>query len=339
MALTATEFIALVTAVASGLYTVWQGVATERQARELEALKSRFALEQQKAQAVLTDENAEEQARREYRFEALKRLYADVQPLMFQMRDPLQSAVDHVANFARASRDGRLSGPDRPWLTDVYYIDATLYRLTAPAAYYELMRERLSLIDLSLDARAAAAYRLLDQYTRAMRADYRLAPAFYGERGYQPDGPTRPEDGAGRRQGLLAGTRDVMVQSMLRDDPAAAGPGRRRVVRFGEFQNDRLAAPATFQPLVGILSGFRPERAPVLCAVLLLLAGLAELTRRALARDAPDILAEARGLAADEGFWTAYEFGFPAAADSARVRQAAMSDLLECAGRAAGAGD
>jgi hypothetical protein len=74
--------------------------------RAVALLQGQIQQEQAVQSALLSDANAETQAARQYRFDALKRLYVEVSPLLFQMREPVQQARDQVKNLARAARDG-----------------------------------------------------------------------------------------------------------------------------------------------------------------------------------------------------------------------------------------
>jgi hypothetical protein len=100
------SFVSLGTA----FWTSLRGERTQREqdavARELESLKSR-----------LSDENDAAKARRDYEYEARKRLYAELYPLAFQLREVALHAHNRVTNLALATRGGWLApGPDN-WMT------------------------------------------------------------------------------------------------------------------------------------------------------------------------------------------------------------------------------
>jgi hypothetical protein len=273
--------------------------------RALALLQGQIQREQAVQSALLSDANAETQAVRQYRFDALKRLYVEVSPLLFQMREPMQQARDQVKNLARAARDGNLGVGDDSWIVrDDYYSRVTMYRLMLPAVYYRLLQRRLALVDLSLDVRVATIYALLTEYIRALRADFDLARSIYPSTQYRPDREPRSPDGSDVRQGLLAGWRDIIVDALLVKDDYGL-----RAKRFGEFETEveieycQPPGPGTtaFQPLWTLLKGFEPKARPVLWALLVALALLSEMIDRVLSsRDITDVVALAREVAADD---------------------------------------
>jgi hypothetical protein len=288
--------------------------------RALALLQGQIQGEQAVQSALLSDANAETQAARQYRFDALKRLYVEVSPLLFQVREPVQQARDQVKNLARAARDGNLGAGDDSWIArDDYYSRVTMYRLMQPAVYYRLLQRRLALVDLSLDARVATIYALLTEYIRALCADFELARSIYPSTPYRPDNEQRSPDGSDMRQGLLAGWRDIIVDALLvKDDDGL------RAKRFGEIEteleikNGQRLEPTTIalQPLWTLLKDFEPLGRPVLWALLVVLALLSEMVDRVLwSRDLIDVVALGRAVAADDVL--SQEFEVPGADRSA----------------------
>jgi hypothetical protein len=99
----------------------------------------------------LAIERAEQDARRDYEYEARKRLYQECEPILFQFAELSESALRRIHALARNAKDGNL-GPERYWLsTDHYFIKSTIYRLVAPMAAFKLLQHRLTSIDLKLD--------------------------------------------------------------------------------------------------------------------------------------------------------------------------------------------
>jgi hypothetical protein len=135
--------------------------------KELEAgLTRKTQAELQKSQAVLTEEQAQRQSRRDYEYEARKRLYHECEPLIFEFLESSQNAFDRIHGLARSARHGNLPS----WLSrDGYYMASTMYYLLAPVAVYKLMRRRLTVVDLTLDHNIATHYRLAKQLGAAAR--------------------------------------------------------------------------------------------------------------------------------------------------------------------------
>jgi len=224
--------------------------------------------------------NDEAGARRSYEYEARKRLYQDVEPLLFQLETASIQAQDGMFNLARAARDGKLGAHATSWLADRgYYHASRMYSMLYPSALYRLIELRLTSLDLSLDRRKAMVFALLKEYERALGADFNLAqcePAI----AYDPNDQSElPTSGGGFRQGLVAGRKENCVEAMILRQPGE----NPRVRLFGEFETalegelgPRMAA------LGDILFQFHPDQRPVFWRVLLLKAVLARVIHEVL---------------------------------------------------------
>ncbi len=226
--------------------------------------------------------NDEASARRAYEYEARKRLYAEVEPLLFQVESAAAGARDRALNLARAARSGALEGP-KNWLSDEgYYLASTLHALVRPAVYYRLLERRITSIDLGLDPKKAVVFALLREYDRALGADFDLAQET-PKLAYDPNADSElPMDSGGRfRQGLVAGRRDILVDAMIVRD--SGEPPRCR--NFGELERalaEDEALRHACAPLSAILKDFSPAQRPVFWRIVLLQAALARLVLAAL---------------------------------------------------------
>src|SRR5258706_56753 len=73
-------------------------------------------------------------------YDARKRLYEEVEPLLFQLFENANHALNRIRNLARASRDGQLES----WLAqqgDSYYLRSTLHSFLVPLASIHLIRD------------------------------------------------------------------------------------------------------------------------------------------------------------------------------------------------------
>jgi len=138
-----TSVIAAVASLSGALITALLGQRIKRRNDEhLERLK-----------AELEESQAERKAQRDYRYDAIKRLYTDLQPLLFQLSELCESAYGHTRSLARTARNGNLgTGADSWWVGNDYYLISTVYRLLVPLAVVELMHRQLTLVDLSVVA-------------------------------------------------------------------------------------------------------------------------------------------------------------------------------------------
>lgn len=120
---------------------------------------------------ALNKKQTEDKARLDYEYEAKKRLYQEYEPLIFQMQESSESALNRIMNLARDSRNGYL----RPggWLSDMksYYLRSTIYRIFAPMVLFKLMRARLTLFDLNLNSQFNNQYLLAKILYRTFAKD------------------------------------------------------------------------------------------------------------------------------------------------------------------------
>jgi hypothetical protein len=223
--------------------------------------------------AEIEEERAERSARRDYEYEARKRLYEECEPLLFQAVEFATTARSRVLSLARSARNGDLRADGSGWLSDPgYYFKSSAYLLLAPVTMFRLLQQRLTVVDLSLDERLRTQYEVLKLLFLSFNADFDLARCEQ-PLPYEPD-ETDPGEPNGEallaespqryaRQGLYRGILDVVVESMIVDS---------RCLTFGEFLRewDRARSPlhGSRGELLYLLGGFHPARKPVLWRVL-----------------------------------------------------------------------
>lgn len=245
--------------------------------------------------------NDEAAALRSYKYEALKRLYTEVEPLLFQVESAAAGARDRAANLARAARSGALEGP-KSWLANEnYYLISTVHALVRPAVYCRLLERRITSVDLGLDASKAIIFALLREYDRSLGADFDLAGTD-PKLDYNPNADSELPDGSGGRfrQGLVAGRREVLVNTMIVREPGEPA----RSATFGELES-AIAADETVRqslsPLTVILQDFSPRVRPVHWRVIILQAVLSRLMLDVLGanRKSPNLRQRLDALIAD----------------------------------------
>lgn len=263
-------------AAAASLLTVWYTHwRVGRSSRDLEALKDR-----------LESSREDRSARRDYEYEARKRLYTEIEPLLFQLYEAAEQAYHRALSLARTARNGNLGG-DGGWLArDGYYLRSTLYTLLLPAVYFRLIQRRMTFVDLDVDATTKVKYELAKLYFIAPTDHYefaRLKPTLE----YRPDtinAKRSVEKSVFARQGLVLGHVDQILEAMI-----VTSGDKERVVTYGEFENV-LAAPNRIQPLkllVEIFLDFEPASRPVLARAIIALALTAELLMRSFQTKPP----------------------------------------------------
>ncbi|NWJ40024.1 MAG: hypothetical protein HXX12_03510 [Geothrix sp.] len=290
----------LIAAGASLLVSVVSAVLAARHKREtdreLETLKDR-----------LQSAAKERDARRDYEYEARKRIYEECEPLLFQATEAAAKARDRIASLARTAAQGRLKPGEGSWLEiDPYYLRSTIYYLLAPMAVFRLLRSRMTWLDLSLEPAIGTHYALLKEAAGMFTRDFELAGC-EPKLAYDPHSePTREQVAAApaiyRWQGWAHGDLERSLDLLIRED----GKGRLQLVSYGEFdkhfrKGDKSGKDdhALLQAWEEFFRPFHPARLPVLWRVLvaqaILYQGLenlhrsgAEGTPRPLAAVGPD---------------------------------------------------
>jgi len=246
--------------------------------RDIETLKVRLKAESDTAiarlAADLKDVTAERDARRDYEYEARKRLYEQYEPLLFQLVERSESALHRVYSLARSAREGNLSIAGDGWLdSQGYYMVSTMYILLAPIAVFRLMQNRLTFVDLSVDPGIAARYALGKILYLSFTCDFELAKCKPSLE-YEPhikDWETSRKTQPSRywRQGIALGRLDNAL-----DDLLVVRDQEWRLRTFGEYES--LLYGQTQENLItdswrfaDILSGFHPYTRPVLWRILI----------------------------------------------------------------------
>lgn len=90
--------ISVLSVLLGAILTNWLGRRTQM---DLAKIGRDFAAENEEKKSAAA-------ARRDYEYEAMKRLYTDVEPLLFQLYEALEEAQHRVASLCRTSRNGNL---------------------------------------------------------------------------------------------------------------------------------------------------------------------------------------------------------------------------------------
>ncbi len=266
--------------------------------RQLQAFKQRQDAELSALKSRLDDALAERKAQRDYEYEARKKLYTQVEPLMLQLGFAAENAFGRAANLALVARKGFLDPGPRNWLDPrdegrSYYLNSTLYRLLLPLAFFELLRGKTTQLDFKLEPRLEAVFRLMRQQYRSWGDEFAFAEA-RPALAYEPYAPDAPADQPQRyrRQGLALGRVDKIAAAMVVAEGAAA-----RVKRFGEFETDWASGKGELVdaagPFYALFAGFRPDLAPVTWRLICAQACLVYTVRRLVGppRDDRDVIA------------------------------------------------
>lgn len=234
----------------------------------------------------LDTKKAEQDARRDYGYEAKKRLYQECEPILFQFAELSDSALRRIYALARNAMNGNL-GPERYWLsTDHYFMRSTIYRLLAPLGAFKILQHRLTGIDLNLDQVINVQYLLAKclYYTFSSANDLAKSEPSIP---YDPDQIGEDVRGLNEEQkrvnikdkpekfwlqGLKVGTLDKLVESLV----FTGSDGSSRIMSFGEFEKTYFDKGSSgnesdtrrFETFMTLFSFFHPKTRPVLWRIL-----------------------------------------------------------------------
>ncbi len=236
-------------------------------------LKAEHELNIERLKMGLGDVSAERNARRDYEYEARKKLYSEYEPLLFQLIEQSENAYYRVLSLARTAREGDLTVVGGGWLDHPgYYMRSTIYKLLAPIALFKIIQRNLTFVDLSVDPGIAANYMLAKALYLTFTCDFELAeenPAIK----YEPHANTAEKLRAKNpqqfwRQGIPLGCLDNVIHDCLisEDQPA-------RLRTFGDFE--RIVKKLTegeewhdIKLFYNVFENFHPLTRPVLWRVL-----------------------------------------------------------------------
>jgi hypothetical protein len=217
--------VALIAALSALLVSFYQVGKGYRNQRALEELKSALASQQ-----------ADQTARRDYKYKALQRLYEEYEPLRFQLVEAVESAKSQIEELGK-QKVIRAKGVEGILPSGRYLLLATIYHLLLPGAVFRIIRRRLTLVDLRLDPQIELQYALAKRAFILLADDARVAqlsrldytPYVDGWREKRIENPSKY-----RRQGLPLGRLENAVEALV--VPLNSTVGHERVMSFGEFE-------------------------------------------------------------------------------------------------------
>lgn len=260
--------LAAIGAFVNSLITRQTTLATQRDLQkhqhELETLK-----------ATLQEQNADKDARRDYEYEARKRLYRQCEPLLFQLVELSENGLNRIYSLARTARSGELSLiPNEGWLSDIraYYLASTIHKLISPLVVHRLIQRRLTLVDLSVDRHINSQYLLAKRLFISFTDDFEFARA-EPEIEYDPNAEVSVKTATRdpekyTRQAMFMGSLESLVDSFI----VAEADGSQRCMTYGEFESayyedDKVAE--SFVEVAELFHNFHPKTRPVLWRILI----------------------------------------------------------------------
>jgi hypothetical protein len=256
---------------------------TEKSQVLLELLRADLTAKNQEGiellRSTLGEQGKEKDARRDYEYEARKRLYDQVEPVRFHLHEALEEAHYRVRSLARTSRSQNLGIGKESWLGGYgYYLRSTIYKLFLPVVYFRLLQARMTFTDFNLDRDIALQYGLLKLYVRSFTDDFEFA-ALQPQLLYDPNHRdwkrlAREDPAVFSRQALVLGDLECIADILISREG-----DRTRALQFGEFETllNAKQDDENLQEVLNLFTGFSPEVKPVLSRLLLVQACFAKL--------------------------------------------------------------
>lgn len=254
----------------------------------IEKLRSELLEQIESTRAQLSDLNSSRNARRDYEYDARKRLYSEIEPLLFILYESAEQSYYRVRSLARTARIGSL-GTSNNWLNRKgYYLYSTMYYMILPAIVFRLIRSRMTFIDLDLDEQIRVKYYLTKIYSFSFTDDFLLASV--GQKlPYDPNNKNwrvliETNSAQYYRQGLLVGDMEALLDQMIIKDDRNT-----RAIRYGEFEDLVAKDPKSdaLSELCNLFYSFDPLTKPVLARMLLVQACLSNLILAAYDLEGP----------------------------------------------------
>jgi hypothetical protein len=267
---------ALIAGGASLLLGLVNFAVTRRAQNELRASQEnlrKHAVDLEKLKAKLAEDASEKDARLAYEYEARLRLFNACGPVMFQLSTASERALGRIKSFAFSTKAGNI-GADTNWLDrhrHGYYWASSFYRLLVPAAIAEILKRRLTHLDISLDGHLYAQYELALAWADCFSRDFDLARA-EPELPYSPHGCTEEERARNPQQfwqqGIPRGILENAAALLVQGEGETA-----RVIPYNAFEAAVLSdaeSPlrSAVMRIAYLLDDFSPATRPVLWRVL-----------------------------------------------------------------------
>jgi hypothetical protein len=235
---------ALVTSAISAVVAIAVSFQGARSQRHLKWLDTKLA-----------EQSAESAAKRSYEYEARKRLYSEVNPQLFQLRESCDTA---------ARRLRRIINGDLEIVPPKHVISST-ERLFAPLVFAEELRRHLTEVDLGLDDSVRAQYMVSREFLWTFHEGMEISNV----------PPAIPYRIPGMRNERMQHLTVAEVQRLVDFLTVREEGTSRRPMRRNELDDiNKKQLEAMVQPVSDLFDGADPVFAPVLWRLLLAQASL-----------------------------------------------------------------
>ena len=275
--------LAIISLLSSVFVTIYSTLRSEKQNKEIEILKNKLSLE-----------SAEKNARRDYEYEAKKRLYAEYEPLFFQLAELSNQARHHLKGMSwttfNSLKDPESWDRDQWMEIEAYYFRETIYKVFSPFAMFNILLKKVNSFDVSIDRKVHIVYslgkilyftfshdyiiagyinrRLLinEEHTNKFGPNFKVGNPF-GEayvNEWRRNVITNPENFSGG-EGIRTGQLDNIINGFIYKDENV-----KRILTFSEFEKKLSTNSNDWIQIAALrFSRFDPKTNQVLWRVLL----------------------------------------------------------------------
>jgi hypothetical protein len=258
----------VISAIVTGLISIFFKMLADK---NIEKLKAELSYEGnkniEKLKADLAYEGKIKTARIDYEYEAQKRLYKEVEPILFAAHLAATSLSDRLEALAPRICDGYICcEPTKNWLTtDLYFQQSTAYWIFLPMTYYRHLSGRISQFDMTLVPEIGKKFMTLGLFRSIPVADFELARSPIAAIPYDPYGEAtkaqREADPAQYKfQGIVRGDVERFVSLMM---TAEGTP-----LEWFQFEQKLREADSdltqAYEPVRDVLVDFHPSTHPVM---------------------------------------------------------------------------
>lgn len=228
----------------------------------------------EKLKDELSKEAREHNARLDYQYEALKRLYNDVEPLLFSAQLAARSVHGRLRSMTERISEGHITmDPKKTWMNGGYYQQSSIYRLFILLAAHSLVSRKISNFDITIEPDIGSKYAVLSIFRNIFVAHFDLARVQDFAVDYAPyddvsDAEKKANPSKYEFQGLVRGDVERLAAAMLVGEAT-----NRRLLEWHEFEegladtNSELSA--AYAPVAVIFDEFHPSTSPIVWRALI----------------------------------------------------------------------
>ena len=255
--LTPEIIIAIIGVMSSLIMAIYSSIMSSKNQKKLELLKSE-----------LNENKEEKNARRDYEYEAKKRLYQQYEPLLFQLSELSEVALSRIEGIAKNVKDGLLT---EQWSNiENNYFKETIYKLFAPLAIIKLIQNKLTIVDFNIEKEVSLQYGLMKILYFSYQEDGKIS-RYIEDNKYFEDwkiNHTKSVKEVEGRQGISLGEVDKIVDLFISTEGQ-----EKRIIDYGEFEDlldsNSEKVKSRLKTAEKIFLNFHPENKKVLWTLLL----------------------------------------------------------------------